>query len=98
MYSSDFERVLMYFKRTDSGEAPLGKRSGERVIIEAISGQDLALAYASNVAEERIKDEIRHSVIYEQGFIVDVNIQTKGGKPALYTITHVHEVIDLPRD
>jgi hypothetical protein len=94
----DRERVLMFFKRTDKGEAPLGKRSGERVVIEEISDKDLALAYASNIAEDRIKDEIRHSVVYERGFIVDVNVQTKGGKPALYTVTHVHDIIDLPTD
>ncbi len=92
---ADRERVLMYFQRSDRGDAPIGKRSGERVVIEDISETDLALTYGSNMAEERIKDEIRNSVIYHRGFIVDVNVQTKGGRPVAYSVTHVHDVIDI---
>lgn len=95
---ADRERVLMYFRRSDSANVPVGKRSGELVVIEEISEKGLALSYGSNLAEERIKDEIRNSLIYHRGFIVDVNIQTKGGRPVAYSVTHVHDVIDLPDD
>ena len=95
---ADHPHVLMYFKRTDSGNTPMGKRSGERVIIEKISNNDLALVYASSLAEERIKYEIRHSVIYEKGFDVDVNVEIKNGKPVAYRVTHVHNVIDILED
>jgi len=33
---------------------------------------------------------------YKKGFIVDVNVQLVGGKPAGYRVTNVHQVIDLP--
>ena len=90
----------MYFTRSDIGDVKLGKRSGERVVIENISDRDLPLIYASNLSEQRIKHEIRDAEdnIYHKGFVVDVNVQTKGGKPAAYAVTNVHQVIDLPED
>ena len=98
--AADRDRVLMYFKRSDIGDVSVGKRSGERVVIEEISERDLPLIYGANLAEERIKHEIRDTEdnIYHKGFVVDVNVQTKGGQPAAYAVTHVHQVIDLPRD
>jgi len=98
--SADHPHVLMYFKRSDVGEVAVGKRSGERVAIESISRRDLPLIYASNLAEERIKHETRDADenVFHKGFFVDVNLQTKGGRPVAYAVTHVHQVIDLPRD
>ena len=97
---ADRERVLMYFQRSDRGDATVGKRSGERVVIETISGQDHPLIYASQLAEDRIKDEIRNSDgnIYHKGFVVDVNIQTRSGKVVAYAVTDVHQIIDMDAD
>lgn len=96
--SADHPRVLMLFKRSDIGSAEIGKRSGERVIIEAISPKDLPLVYASPLAEERIKHEMRTSDenIYKKGFWVDVNVQTRGGRTIAYAVTEVHSIIDVP--
>ena len=98
--SAEHERVLMYFKRSDIGMSDVGKRSGERVIIEDISEANLPLIYASSLAEERIKHEIRESDDnpYKKGFVVDVDTQTKAGRPVAYAVKHVHQVIDLPDD
>lgn len=98
--AADHSRVLMYFKRSDIGDVKLGKRSGERVVIEEISDRDLPLIYASNLSEQRIKHEIRDTEdnIFHKGFVVDVNVQTKGGKPVAYAVTNVHQVIDFPSD
>lgn len=97
--AADHSRVLMHFTRSDIGDAALGKRSGERVVIEAIAEKDLPLMYASKLAEDRIKHEIRDvESVYHKGFVVDVNVQTKGGRPAAYAVTNVHQVIDLPDD
>lgn len=94
---SDYERVLMTFTRSDIGNVLVGRKSGERVLIEAIHDKDLALMYASELAEQRIKHEIREADdnIYHKGFVVDVNVQTKGGRPVAYAITDVHQVIDI---
>ncbi len=90
----------MIFTRSDIGTAQVGKPSGERVKIEEISAKPLALIYASDLAEQRIKHEIREADdnVYEKGFVVDVNVRSSNGKPAAYAVTHVHQVIDLPDD
>ncbi len=96
--SADHERILMTFKRSDIGTTSVGVRSGERVIIEEVSENDLALIYGSALAEERIKDQMRNieENIYHKGFVMDVNVTIKGGKPVAYNVTHVHQIIDLP--
>ncbi|MCI0429909.1 MAG: hypothetical protein L0210_05130 [Rhodospirillales bacterium] len=96
--SADYERVLMTFTQANIKDIKLGKRTGERVKIESLSDRDLGLIYASNLAEERIKHEIREAEdnSFKKGFIVDVNIDLKDGKPAAYRVTNFHNVIDLP--
>lgn len=91
------QRVLMYFTRSDIGDAPIEKRSGERAVIDEISEKDLPIMYASELAEERIKHEIREpdENIYKKGFNVDVVVQTRNGKPVVYKVLEVHQVIDL---
>jgi hypothetical protein len=58
----------------------------------------LALIYASELVEERIKHEIREADenVFKKGFVVDVNVRSIGGRPVAYAMTHVHQVIDLP--
>lgn len=96
----DHSRVLMRFTRSDIGDVNVGKPSGERVMIEEISSKPLALIYASELAEDRIKHEIREADenVYKKGFVVDVNVRVSGGKPVGYAVTNVHQVIDLPDD
>ena len=88
----------MIFTRSDVGDAPKDKRSGERVIIQEISNRDLPLIYASDLAEQRVKHEIRDADdnIYKKGFNVDVSVQYKNSKAIVYRVLAVHEVIDLP--
>ena len=94
---SDKERVLMVFTRSDVGSAPLGQRSGERVVIESISPVPRPLIYASELAEQKIKHEITDEPdnVYRKGFVVDVNVETRNGKPAAYSVTGLHQVIEL---
>jgi len=98
--SADHQRVLMVFTQSNIKDATMGKRTGERVRVEEISPRDLPLIYASDLAEQRIKHEVREADdnVYKKGFVVDVNVQLVNGKPAAYRITNVHQVIDLPSD
>lgn len=98
--NSDHERVLMVFTRSDVRDATVGKGTGERVIIEEISKRPLALMYASSLAADRIKHEIREADdnLYKKGFVVDVNVRTVGGKPVAYAVTQFHEVFTFPED
>ncbi len=91
-------RVLMIFTRSDIGDAPKDKRSGERVVIPQISDKDLPIMYASDLAEQRVKHEIREADdnIYKKGFSVDVSVLYRNSRPIVYRILSVHEVVDLP--
>lgn len=92
-------RVLMVFTRSDVNDAKLNKRSADRVRIEEISEQSLAVMYSSELAEERVRHEIREASenIYKKGFVVDVNVRTNAnGRPVVYAVTNVHDVIELP--
>jgi hypothetical protein len=95
--NADHQRVLMVFSQSNVKDTTVGKRTGERVIIEPILERDLPLIYASDLAEQRIKHEIRvaDENVYKKGFIVDVNVETRGGNPVGYRVTNVHQVVDL---
>lgn len=96
---ADHQRVLMTFVRSDIREASTGKRSGELVVIEAISPKELPIIYASELAEQKIKYEIRdRDSVYKKGFDVDVNVEFWRGRPCAYRVTSLHKVIDLPDD
>lgn len=92
------QRVLMVFTRSDVNDAGVGKSSGERVKIEEIADTSLPLIYASELAEERIKHEIRDGAenVFRKGFVVDAVVKTNATKPVAYAVTAVHQVIDLP--
>lgn len=93
-----YERVTMVFVRSSITDSDLGKRSGELVIVEVISRRGLPLIYASELAEQKIKHEIRESDenIFKKAFVVDVNVELRGGKEIAYRVSHVHQVFDLP--
>lgn len=91
------ERVLMTFVQSNIKNPPKDKSGGEKVIIESISKLELPLIYASDLAEERIKHEIREASenVYKKGFVVDVLIETRNDKPVAYKVTNVHQILDL---
>lgn len=97
---ADHKRVVMVFSQSNVKDSPVGKRTSERVVIEALSSKDLPLIYASELAEQRIKHEIRDADdnVFKKGFVVDVNVELRGGKEIGYRITNVHQVFDLPDD
>lgn len=98
--TADHKRVLMTFTRSDVGNASVGKRSGERVVVPEISERPLSLIYGSDLAEAQIKHEIQNSQdnIFKRGFIVDLNVVFAGARAVAYSVTHLHSVIDLPDD
>ena len=98
---AEHRRVLMMFTRSDVRDATVGKRSDDRVVIPELSNRRLAVIYASELAEERIRYEVRDADdnLYKKGFIVDVNVRTNASdKPVVYAVTALHSVVDLPDD
>ena len=95
---ADWSRVLMIFTRSDVRAVAPGRRSGDQVIIEAISNKPLPVVYASDLAGRAIKYEIAQTPdnVHRKGFQVDVNVETRNGKPVAYSVTDLHSIIDLP--
>ena len=56
--------------------------------------------YASSLAEEQIKYEIRErdENVYKKGFVVDVQVEWVGDRPSVYAITNLHSVIDIAEE
>ncbi|WGJ13977.1 hypothetical protein QEV83_15090 [Methylocapsa sp. D3K7] len=98
--NADYSRVLGIFKQANTRDSPIGRRTSERLKIEQLSDRDLPLVYASDLAEQRIKHEIREADdnLFKKGFIVDINVETIGGRPVAYRVTNLHQVIDLPSE
>ncbi|MCA0256666.1 MAG: hypothetical protein LCH47_08755 [Proteobacteria bacterium] len=95
-----FQRVLMVFTRSDVNNADIGKPSGEKVRIQEISLKPVSLVYASEMAEQQIKKEVREADdnIFKKGFMVDVSVKYHGEKVAAYALMNIHSVIDLPEE
>lgn len=95
--NSDRERVLMTFERSRKSSTNLDK-TGELVIIEEIDNKPRTLIYGSTLIEQEIKREIREADdnIYKKGFIVDANVRLRMGRIVGYTVTRIHQIIDLP--
>ena len=98
---ADHRRVLMTFVRSSVQTTAVGKRSGELVVINALHPKPLPVVYASSLAEQRIKHEIKDGDdnVYKRAFDVDVNVETRSdGTPIAYRIVELHSVIDTADD
>lgn len=91
----DHSNKLLTFYQSNRKAAD---KSGEKGVIEDISPKPLAIVYASDLAKERIKSEMLDGDrnIYKLGFFVDVNVQTRNGRPVAYRIKSVNDVIEMP--
>ena len=80
------ERVVMFFERPSSADAKIGKRSGEKVIIEEINEKSKPLIYTSELAERQIKHEFLTSSEnpFKKAFVVDVSVELKNGRRTGY--------------
>ena len=94
------KNVLMVFWQSNLKEADIGKRSGEKVLIEDVTRTPLAIVYDSDLAEEKIKGIIRDGDqnIYKLGFYVTCRVERLNDRPVAYRISEVHDVIELPDD
>ena len=98
--STEHRRVFLYFTRSDKGQAPIDKNSGERAVIEEISDKSRPVIYSSELAEEQIKDMLQQESvnIFKKGFNVDVSVVERNGRTVAYKILGVHQVIDLEEE
>ncbi len=98
--SSILERVLMTLHQSSVEDLKVGKKTSEKGIVERIGPTPRPLIYASDLAGQRIKEEIFRSDgnPFQKGFVIDVDVETVGGKPRAYRVLAVHEVIDLDEE
>lgn len=95
---ADHSRVLMTFVQSNIKSPTPNRRTGEQVLITSIHPKALPIVYAAELAEQRIKHEIKESPenVFLKGFVVDVNVEMRNSRPVAFRVTHVHDVIDLP--
>lgn len=94
----DEPMALLTFERPAKSVAGVGKRTGEKAVIEKISTKPLPVIYASDMAQKSIKSAFQSENVFKQGFVVDVNVERRNGKPIAYRIMNLHQTIDLPDD
>jgi hypothetical protein len=94
------ENKLMVFLATTVRPAETGRKTQLRALIEAVCRKPLAIIYETDMARERIEDEIREDEknVYKKGFLVDCYVEKFNGKPVAYRITQIHDIIPLPDD
>lgn len=82
------EKVLMYWHqaRNDLGQ------TGDKAIIESLSSKAIRTIFV-DPAQKRLSLAGDKNP-FRAGLIVDVDVETRQGKPALYKIVQVHEVLD----
>lgn len=69
-------------------------RTGDRGVIETISDRPVKLQFLSDEAKRKVLD--LHENPFQCAFLVDVEVRTVGGKPALYRILDVKDVFPKP--
>lgn len=98
--SVQYPRVLMRLHQSSVEDLKVGKRTSERGIVESIDMTPRTLIYASDLAGQRIKDEILKpgGNPYQKGFVVDLDVETVAGRPKFYRVLGVHDVVDIDDD
>lgn len=92
-----YPRVLMRLHQSSVEDLRVGKRTSEKGIVESIDMTPRTLIYASDIAGQRIKEEIMKpdGNPFQKGFVIDLDVETVGGKPRVYRVIDVFDVIDL---
>jgi hypothetical protein len=95
--SAPYSKVLMRLHQSSVETPKIGKRNAEKGIVERIDASPRPLVYASDQAGQAIKSEILNpdGNAFNKGFIVDLDVETVGGRPKVYRITAVYNIIDL---
>lgn len=92
-----YEKVLMRLHQSSVDDLKIGKRTSEKGIVERIDEVPRTLVYVSDLAGQMIKSEILKpdGNPFQKGFIVDLDVETVGGRPRIYRIMAVHDIVDL---
>jgi hypothetical protein len=78
--------ALFYWRQVKEGDG----RTGNRGIIEAITPKPIKTRFS----DPTIQQEMMEDALFKRAYVVDVEVQTIGGVPSLYTILRVIETLD----
>lgn len=89
---------LMVFWQSNVKDGGVGKRTGEKVMVEDVSSKPLAVVYDSDLAEDRIKHETKDGDrnLYKLGFYINGRVERLSGRPVAIRVSDVIDIIELP--
>jgi hypothetical protein len=81
------DQVVMYWAQARNAKG----KAGDKARIESIYAGDVKVRFAN----DRLKSRMLHDQPYPFGasFVVDVAVETVGGRPVLYKVLRLHEII-----
>lgn len=82
--------VVMYWAQARND--PNGSKAGDRARIESIYKGDVKVRFLSEKIKLKMLYEEPHP--FSKAFVVDVAVETVNGKPALYKILEIHDILD----
>ena len=85
-----YERQLMTIFQMRGN---MGTDTGNRAIVDNLSSKSFPVVFETDELKREILNNDENPT--KKGFLVDVIIQTIGGKPAVYKIIRLHEIISL---
>jgi hypothetical protein len=92
----EYPSVLMRLHQSSVSDATVGKRTSEKGVIERIDAVPRPLIYTSDLAAQKIKNEILrpYGNPYKKLFVVDVDVEIVSGVPKAYRVRNVIDIID----
>lgn len=96
--SATHRKVLLRLHQSSLDELKTGKKTAEKGVVERVDDKPRPLVYVSDLAGQQIKSAIVAGSPWTKGFIVDLDVETVGGRPKVYRVLEVHEIIDLEEE
>ena len=92
---TNFKKVLMYWDQASKGKA--SSRS-DKALIDKICDRPLKVIFDDDQLDIKSKMVSGRDNPFNIGFIVDVELLTRGERPVAYRVTHLYEVLDDEED
>ena len=68
--------------------------AGDRAIIESLHGRPIKLIFATEALKRRLLSSSENP--FQSAYVIDVQVETVDGRPALYKVLDIHDTIARP--
>ena len=92
------KNVVLYWAQTNWSEAKSSRRTGDRAIAQKITDKPLPVYFTSRESTIKYKMTGGDFNPSKRAYMVDLDVQYVGDKPAAYTIMELHDIIDIEDD